>query len=154
MNIAKSSTERHPALIEFVRSWAGAGKLKPLTVAEWFIEGYGILGGRQDGHNIWIPSHAPNGRVYWWDPPPVIADIAIEEALNSKHKRTDAYHILTFPCLYSPAGCTYPKNLLTLLSSCNLEPLISLRVSMNLCSWVSLSPLSGIARGLSEECRC
>lgn len=36
------------------------------------------------------------------DPPPVIADIALEEAMKAIHKRTDAYHIFLIPRLYSP----------------------------------------------------
>ena len=35
-------------------------------------------------------------------PPPVLADIALEECLKSVHKRTDAYHIFLIPRLFTP----------------------------------------------------
>ena len=66
------------------------------------MEGHGIVGGQRDPHGIWIPDHATNGQVYWWDPPPVIAQQALEEALKARHKRTDACHIFTIPRLCSP----------------------------------------------------
>ena len=103
VDIAKSACQRHPPLREFVRSWSGAGDLRPLREEEWFVEGHGIVRGRKDEHGIWIPSHASNGKVYWWDPPPVIANIALEEAMKAKHKRTDTYHIFTIPRLFTPA---------------------------------------------------
>jgi hypothetical protein len=51
---------------------------------------------------MWIPSHAPNNQIYWWDPPSVVGDVALEEALKAKHKQSDAVHIFTIPRLCSP----------------------------------------------------
>jgi hypothetical protein len=102
IDIARSSVSRHPALVDYVRYWSGVQGLAPLTEEEWFNVGHGISGGMLDPRGIWIPSHAPNGRVYWWDPPPMIADVALEEALKARHKRTDATHIFTIPRLCSP----------------------------------------------------
>ncbi len=51
---------------------------------------------------IWTPLHATEGKAYIWAPPPIIADVALEECAKAIHKRTDAYHILLIPCLYSP----------------------------------------------------
>ena len=65
--------------------------------------GHGVAGGNLDNHGIWIPYHAPKGRIYWWDPLPVIAAVALEEALKARHKRTDATHIFTIPRLCSPS---------------------------------------------------
>ena len=102
VDISKSASQCCPSLIEFFRTWMEFPQLRPLKVEEWFVEGHGIVGGRKDGHGIWIPSHTPNGQVYWWDPLPVNADVALEEALKAKHKRTDAYHIFSIPRLFSP----------------------------------------------------
>ena len=103
VDIAKSACQQYPALVEYIRSWTGIADLIPLCKEEWYVEGHGIVGGKWDEHGIWIPSHAPNGRTYWWDPPPVIADIVLEEALKAKHKRTDAYHIFSIPRLFTPS---------------------------------------------------
>ena len=51
---------------------------------------------------MWIPNHAPGNQIYLWSPPPVIADVALEEALKARHKRQDATHIFLIPMLYSP----------------------------------------------------
>ena len=101
VDIAKS--QRHPALAEFMRSRTESADLRPLREEEWYMEGHGIVGGQKDNHGIWIPTHAPNGRVYWWDPPPVLADVALEEAMKARHKRSNAYHIFSIPRLYTPA---------------------------------------------------
>ena len=103
IDIAKSASHRHPALVDFMRTWTELPQLHPLREEEWYMEGHGICGGRKDDHGIWIPCHAPNGQVYWWDPPPVIASVALEEAMKAKHKRTDAYHIFSIPRLYTPS---------------------------------------------------
>ena len=102
IDIAKSASSRHPPLAKFIRSWAGVPDLTPLSEEEWYVEGHGIVGGKQDSHGIWIPIHASNGRVYWWDSPPVLADVALEEALKARHKRTDTYHIFSIPRLFTP----------------------------------------------------
>ena len=69
VDLAKSATDRHPPLLEFVRSWTQKPKLKPLTAEEWFVEAHGIIGGCKDSHGVWIPKHANNGRLYLWVPP-------------------------------------------------------------------------------------
>jgi hypothetical protein len=102
IDIARCSNERHPGISNFIQKITGVSTLKPLSVEEWFVEGHGIVGGYRDQHQMWIPSHAPNNQIYWWDPPPVVADVALEEALKAKHKRSDAVHILTIPRLCSP----------------------------------------------------
>ena len=43
-----------------------------------------------------------NGRSYLSTPPPVIADVALEECMKAVHKRTDAYHIFAIPRLFTP----------------------------------------------------
>jgi hypothetical protein len=82
VNLAKGAIKRQPKLVDYVQSWvrqALCQEVKVLQVEEWFQEGHGILGGSKDSHRVWIPNHKPNGRVYLWNPPPVIADVAREE---------------------------------------------------------------------------
>jgi hypothetical protein len=103
VDIALSASVRHPALADYIRGVTGLDNLNPLLIDEWFDVGHGIVGGSRDKHQMWIPTHAPSAQVYWWDPPPVLADIALEEAMTACHKRSDAIHIFTIPRLYSPA---------------------------------------------------
>ena len=104
IDLAQNALERQPALLLFLQSWIEltVGKFKVLSTKEWFQEGHGIIGGEKDHNGVWMPNHSPNRKVYVWAPPPVIADVALEECMKAIHKRTDAYHILLIPRLYSP----------------------------------------------------
>jgi len=104
IDLSRSAVERHTRLLEFVRSWLDpiVGESKHLKPEEWFQEGHGIIGGEKDANGMWIPRHADNGKGYIWSPPPVIADVALEECAKAVHKRTDAYHVFLIPRLYSP----------------------------------------------------
>jgi len=106
VDLAKGTIERQPTLVDYVQSWVKKAlrwEARILQVEEWFQEGHGVLGGSKNSHGVWIPNHEPNGRVYLWNPPPVIADVALEECMKAVHKRTDAFHIFLIPRLYSPA---------------------------------------------------
>ncbi len=104
IDLSLSAVQRFPKVLDYVQSWlapvVGEGKL--LKEEEWFVEGHGIEGGSKDAHRIWIPRHAKNGRVYIWSPPPVIADVALEECMKAIQKRTVAFHVFFIPRLYSP----------------------------------------------------
>ena len=102
IDIAKTAVERHPGVLNYINSWAGKAILAPLLAEEWFVEGHGIIGGGKDANGIWIPDHAKNGQTYLWMPPPVIADVALEECMKAVHKRTDAVHIFAIPRLFTP----------------------------------------------------
>ena len=98
VDIAKTAVERQPTIMSYVRSWAGEHVVE-LTPQDWFEKGHGIVGGGPNKDGLFIPRHAPNGRIYAWLPPPIIADVALEEALKSTHKQTDAFHIFLIPRL-------------------------------------------------------
>jgi hypothetical protein len=104
VDLARTAYEHHPSIREFVSSWLApvVGKAIWLRPEDWFVEGHGIVGGKRDLHGVWIPTHAKNGRAYMWQPPPIIADVALEECLKSVHKQTNAYHVFLIPRLYSP----------------------------------------------------
>ena len=104
IDLSRSAVERHTRVLNFVRSWLDpiVGESKHLKPEEWFQEGHGIIGGEKDANGMWIPCHAGNGKAYIWTPPPVIADVALEECAKAVHKRTDAYHVFLIPRLYSP----------------------------------------------------
>lgn len=76
VDISKSVVERCPKLLGYFRSWRQPDTI-PSTPEQWFREGHGIVGGTRDKHGIWIPSHATNGQMYLWTPPPIVADVAM-----------------------------------------------------------------------------
>jgi hypothetical protein len=104
VNIARTALERHPGLLDYVKSWVDPvlGTSKVLTTEEWFQEGHGITGDKEKSKGMWIPRHAADGKAYIWAPPPIIPDVVLEECAKAIHKRMDAYHIFLIPRLYSP----------------------------------------------------
>ncbi len=104
VNLARTAVECYPAVRQFIESWLdpAVGAATWLQPEEWFSQGHGITGGQRDLHGIWIPDHTRNGKTYVLTPPPIIADVALEECLKAIHKRTDAYHVFLIPRLYSP----------------------------------------------------
>ena len=102
VDLATSAVQRHPPILEYLRDWTSRSGLEPLSPEQWFVEGHGITGGRLNEDGIWIPSHASNGHYYLWAPPPIVGDVALEECLKSVHKRSDAFHIIVLPRLFTP----------------------------------------------------
>lgn len=103
IDIAKSAPERHPDILDFVQSLLDDSMIH-LTPQDWFFKGHVITGGYRDLRGMWIPHHAPNRRCYLWALPPVIADVALEEAMKAIHKQTDATHVFIIPRLCTPIG--------------------------------------------------
>jgi len=102
VDLAKSAVERHPPVLEWIRSWTGQVKLAPLTPDGWFEEGHGIVGGTFDSQKVWIPRHEDKNALHLWAPPPAVADAALEELLKARHKRTDTFHVVVVPRLMAP----------------------------------------------------
>jgi hypothetical protein len=102
VDLSRGGIERHPPLLDWVRSWTGRPKLEPLTPEGWFNEGHGMTGGALDVNKIWIPTHCRKNQMFLWAPPPSVADAALEELLKSRHKRTDLFHVIVLPRLMAP----------------------------------------------------
>ena len=102
IDLGRSAVERHPPLVEWVRSWSGRPSLRPLSPEGWFEEGHGIVGGSLDSNGVWMPSYGKGGQMFLWAPPPAIADAALEELLKARHKRTDMFHVVLIPRLMTP----------------------------------------------------
>eukprot|EP00984_Skeletonema_dohrnii_P009298 scaffold3548_cov79-Skeletonema_dohrnii-CCMP3373.AAC.5 len=102
--LAETAIERHPSLLSWVASWSGINDIKPLGVEDWFDKGHGVIGGAPapSSRGIWIPEHEAPGQVHLWAPPPALADVALEELLKARHKRTDTYHIMLIPRVMTP----------------------------------------------------
>ena len=102
VDLSRTAVERSPGLIGLIRDWTGLPKLDPLTTEQWFWEAHGIVGGYKDARQVWIPTHAKGSQTYLWSPPPVLADVALEEALKAKEKRHDSTHIFIIPEFFDP----------------------------------------------------
>jgi hypothetical protein len=102
VDLARRGVDRHPALLDWLRTWTLSPLLVPLTPDGWFEEGHGITGREMDSRVVWIPRHCMKGRIYLWSPAPAIADAALGELLKSRHKRTDLTHIVVIPRLMTP----------------------------------------------------
>ena len=102
VDLHKSACERHPPLLDWIRSWTQRRSLEPLTPEGWFTDGHGITGGSLDKHGVWIPTHGPKNEMFLWAPPPAAADAALEELARARHKRTDTFHVIAIPRLMLP----------------------------------------------------
>ena len=83
VNLGQSAIERCPGLLDWVRTWTGRPKLRPLTPEGWFEEGHGILGWSLDHNKVWMPTYGKGGMLFLWSPPPAIAKAALEEVLKA-----------------------------------------------------------------------
>jgi hypothetical protein len=56
VDLSRTAIERHPGVLEFVKSWVSPilGKNKVLEPEEWFWEDHGIIGGKKDLSGLWI----------------------------------------------------------------------------------------------------
>ena len=99
IDLGRSAVERHPPLVDWVRSWSGRPSLSPLSPEEWFEEGHGIVGGSLDRTGVWMPNYGKGGKMFLWSPPPAIAEVALEELFMARHKQTDTFHMLLIPRL-------------------------------------------------------
>jgi hypothetical protein len=102
IDLGRTAVKHHPPLLDWVRLWTGRMDLEPLTPGGWFKEGHRIRGGTLDKHKIWIPMHEDKNELHLWTPQPPVADAALEELLEARHKRTDTFHVVLIPCLMTP----------------------------------------------------
>ncbi len=66
LDLSQTAFSRSHTLLDFVKSWVEPvlGRCKVLGVEEWFQERHGITAGERTHNGMWIPTHAPNGKVY------------------------------------------------------------------------------------------
>jgi hypothetical protein len=97
VDLSCTAIDRHPPLLEWVRSWTEKPSLEALTPERWFEEGHGITGGVLDGHKVWMPVHEPKNQIFLWSLQPPVVDAALEQLLMAWHKRTDTFHVVLIP---------------------------------------------------------
>jgi hypothetical protein len=90
--------ERQPNVLKWVRDWTGQSQLTPLQPEDWYERGHGWTSGEPDSNGLWMPTES--GETWMlWVPPPAAADVALEELLNSRHKRDYINHVVVIPRL-------------------------------------------------------
>ena len=52
IDLGKDAVERHPLLLEWIRSLTEQDELRPLNLEGWYEEGYGITGGYNGNHGV------------------------------------------------------------------------------------------------------
>jgi len=102
VDFGRSAVERHPPLLDWVRTCTGRPMLKPLSPEGWLEEGHGIVGGSLDCNNVWMPLYGKGRKMFLWSPPPAVADVAWEELLKARHKGSDTFHVLLVPRIMNP----------------------------------------------------
>jgi hypothetical protein len=87
-----NALDRQPSLLDWLRDWLQLPGLTPLMPDEWFDRGHGYQNGGKNKRGIWLPTEM-NESWLLWCPPPAAADVAVEELLLSRHKRTHINHV-------------------------------------------------------------
>ena len=93
-----SALERQPSVLDWIHDWLNIPGLWPLSPADWFDKGHGVEGGHMDPRGLWVPVKSRDN-WYLWCPPPMAADVAVEELMYSRHKRTQLNHLFIVPRL-------------------------------------------------------
>jgi hypothetical protein len=94
-----SAVQRSAAVEPWIRSWLGP-EAKLLQPEEWFERAHDILGEKLDRKGFW--RHEFKAGRFSWAPPPVAADVAIEELRKACIKRQHSFHVFIVPRLMKP----------------------------------------------------
>lgn len=140
----KSALQRQPSIAQWVLSWIPDSKAQFLQPEDWFDVGHGTRGGYHDLCGVWCPSTLD---LTWlvWSPPPALADAALDEFEESRHKRKHLNHVWIMPRLMTYSWrkrlakiCdivfTIPPGARPMWPTCEHEPLI---MGLTLCFSVS-----------------
>jgi hypothetical protein len=102
------SAFRQPGVASWMQSWIPSSSIHFLHPEEWYDIGHGMDGGARDQFGTWVP-HESSLEWQVWSPPPAIAEVALDELEESRHKRKHINHIWVAPWLMT---YTWRKRLL------------------------------------------
>ena len=94
--IDESALERWSGLKDWLKSWLGNSAVF-LQPDQWFVEGHDIRFVNSSSYPRKM--HFESG-VYVWSPPPVIADVALEQLRCARLKRQNSLHVVVTPRLF------------------------------------------------------
>ena len=100
----KTALQRSDSLKTWIISWLNpcltkGEQLEFLDENDWFCRGHDVLGGAKNPDGIFIP-HFKAG-VMIWTPPPAAAHVAIEQLREARNKRTESFHVILLPRLFT-----------------------------------------------------
>lgn len=99
--IHKTTLERSSTLDNWIRSWTGSG-IEFLTPMQWFIRGHDHLVNEFEINLDGVKLPKKKSGCFVWTPPPCLAEVALEELLKARHKRTSSHHLFIVPRLVKP----------------------------------------------------
>ena len=100
--IQLNALERSLSLKEWLLSWTDPD-LEFLDPEGWFERGHGIVPGCMDTNSDGFPIPKYQSGTFVWSPPPVIADVVMEQVHDSRHKCHNSTHIILIPWLMTPS---------------------------------------------------
>lgn len=100
--LQRGALDRYPGILHWIQCWTPSFHVIPLTPADWFVKGHGIVGDSFNTDGVWIPQVSYSSSViFLWSPPPTAAADALEQLCFSRHKRPHLIHIFIVPCLFT-----------------------------------------------------
>ena len=95
--------ERSPSIVTWLKSWAKVDRANPwqlLSPEDWFDRGHDLWEGSKNSDGMWIPTYKKGNFI--WAPPPSLAEPALEQLRQARHKRQASSHIFVCPRLMEP----------------------------------------------------
>ena len=95
----RGALEVEPQLRHWVKTWAGKDTII-LRPKDWFLRGHDICGGFYNDQKYWYPKIKEG--TFVWAPPPMAADVCLEELRKARMKRKLSLHIVIIQRLMTP----------------------------------------------------
>ena len=95
--------ERSPEILPWIKSWAKTEVKSDwllLSPEHWFDRGHDFWEGGKNSDGMWIPTYKKGNFI--WSPPPTLAETALEQLRQARHKRQTSTHIFVCPRLMEP----------------------------------------------------
>ena len=95
--------ERSPEILPWIKSWAKTEVKSDwllLSPEHWFDRGHDFWEGSKNSDGMWIPTYKKGNFI--WAPPPTLAETALEQLRQARHKRQTSTHIFVCPRLMEP----------------------------------------------------
>jgi hypothetical protein len=93
-----SALDRQPSVATWLRTWIPEQAAHFLSPDDWFDVGHGLQFWVTDSVGMWVPGETSTS-WFVWSPPPSLADVALDELEESRHKRKHLNHIWIAPRL-------------------------------------------------------
>ena len=99
----QGAIERSPSVLDWIKSWAPEDSSNTWNLLDpegWFDRGHDLSKGTKNSDGMWVPTYMKGHFI--WAPPPTVADAALEQLRQARHKRQMSTHIFICPRLMEP----------------------------------------------------